>query len=308
MKKQSYFLVVVSAALLLSGCATSGSVVMSPSLLNGSKNCSYSAISGNEYKLSELTKQYPSNKFFFDASTDLGQLEKSSYADLVNGTFKVVDSGIMTAHDTLYASIYEPENITLNGVPYKKEKSLSTKLVTSSCTVFYLRGSETESNIRDSIVKSNGKAVDDNDVKTLIGDKTLSQVSFTATKKYDRFTKSSDIETEEFNGMLIRGLQDKDGRLVFTQLYTDLTFTGDWGNINAAIDEDGKMHEIKKINTDADCSGSYGCKLTETVGVLLTKDFLIKHKNGFDIKFIGSLSKIVSVPKPMISAYLSAIN
>ena len=65
-----------------------------------------------------------------------------------------------------------------------------------------------------------------------------------------------------------------------------------------------------KISTDTDCSYSdmLGCKLTETIGVTVSEEFLNKNRDGFELKVFGTKEKIVKVSSHMVESFLSGLN
>jgi len=292
----------------LSGCASNVMDAGEPEYLTGKNQCSYQSIQGNEYHVKNGI--FPATLFYFNQATSSGQYSKDGYSSLNTGGFKVITTGIQVDYmKTNESSPYRYEQMSINGEPYKKDGSLATKVVSSDCGIFYLNNSNLSQFIKGTITKGAGLPIDDTDLINVLLGKSLSKIDFSTSKTYDKFTKMTDVKTTSFNGFFIRGATDASGKLLFSQLYVDLKFMRDWGHISSGIDEEGTMRNVNKIHTDIDCSSGTigGCMLTETVGFELKKDFLERHKSGFDVKFMGAKQSIIHVPAGMISAYLSNI-
>lgn len=300
----------ISIVLAITGCASSGPVNLAK---NGT--CNFDAIQGESYRLSPAFSPYVTNNFFYDEKTEkIQQLDKTRYTSLVNNPFKILKTGITTAEDNQnrapYLESYRYDEVSFDGIPYKRDQTYSTQVITSSCDVFYLAGKTSKSSIESDILKTDGKKLSDSELKKFISPLALTAIDFDASTTHDNFKKISTIETPTFDDLLIRGaVNDKDNKILFIQLYANLTFFNDWGNIKLAYDTNGETHKVVSINTDANCASSnlFGCRLTETVGADLSKDFLVNHPDGFEIKFTGTQERIVKVPKMMVQSFLSAI-
>lgn len=305
----------VSIALAFTGCTSVGLPQNNPVNLTKHGTCNYATIQGTEYALAPQFKQYVTNHFFYDEKTEkYSQLSKDKYIDLVNNAFKISKLDVVTAEDIKnkapYLDAYRYEEVSFNGIPYKKDKTYSTQVITSNCSVFYLAGDTSKSSMQSNIIHKDGSQLSDDEIKSFISPLALHVVNFDAIKSHDNFKKLTKIETPSFDDLMIRGaLKDRDNKILFIQLYADLTFFNDWGHISQAYDTDGKTHEVVSINTNVDCSHSdmFGCRLTETVGADLNMKFLLNHPDGFEMKFSGSQERIVKVPKVMVQSFLAAI-
>ena len=107
----------------------------------------------------------------------------------------------------------------------------------------------------------------------------------------------------------IRGWVDKQSREVAYQLYIDASYSGDWQFYERAANDQAQDLEVKQISrTVGSCS--YGCRLTEILGVSLTEEVLVaKALTGFQIKVFGRSggSFILDVtPAQIQSALLTA--
>lgn len=306
---KSIKLISLSIALGLAGCSSFG-----PKNLSQNGICNYESVQSETYKLQPSFSEYVTNSFFYNENAEkIQQLDKSKYTSLVNSTFKILKTGVVTAEDlknrSSYLSQYRYDEVSFDGIPYKRDKAYSTEVITSNCDVFYLAGETTKGSIETEIIHSDGSKLSDSDMKKFISPLALETINFEATITHDNFKKITKIETPSYDDLLIRGaVDDKTHKLVFIQLYADLTFYNDWGNIKLAYDTDGDTHTVTSINTDANCANSnlFGCRLTETVGAELDRKFLEKHIDGFELKFSGSQERIVKIPKMMVQSFLNA--
>ena len=268
---------------------------------------------GPAYRLSDLQRQYVTNMFFFDPTKEkLGQLSKDRYASLVNGPFKVAETGIVTAEDIRARqpvfSQYRYFQEEYEGKLYRRDKTFSTRVVASDCSNFYLSGNSIKITLQSGILATDGSRLNDSQLLEVIGRQSLEPLGLTARIQYDRFEKRFKVATPVYNRILLRGSVDDSGKVVLVQLYADLIFNESWGFIRSALDTDGRSHEVTKISTNTDCSSRIvGCMLTETVGVTLDQSFLEGKRSGFEIKAFGTKEQIIKVPGPMVEAFLAGL-
>lgn len=278
-------------------------------------SCNYEGIKSNEYKLPDSVKKYVVLYFFIDPDKDRlssSQRSERKLSPLKENNFKVLETGLSTkAHDSFKRMKKFNEDVEISGKAYTLDKSLSTKLVTSTCDVFYTNLDHPFSNNYWSSVysKADGSPIKNEDLLEIMG-KALQPKDTSAKVTYDRFEKVVNITTNEFNNMLIRGSYNPvTKKNLFVQLYLDVTFLESWGNIKLAYDTDGVAHDVVAINHDADCSNRYlGCKMEETLGVTLSEDFLRKNKNGFELKLKGKQDKIISVSPDLVKSFLDGLD
>lgn len=281
------------------------------------KTCDYDQIKSNEYQLTDLSKQYVMTKFFIDPDKDMFarvQRDAKKYVNLKDSKFKVLESGVATKYNERLKTglkSYRFSDITIDGKAYVLDKSLSTKFVTPNCEVFYLN-LENPIDTRTwgaSFLKADNSPADTASLLEMVG-KSLQPKDTSATVTFDRFEKIVNIQTKEFNNMLLRGIYNPDSKKTsLVQLYLDATFIGNWGGIKLAYDTSGSTHEVVLINHDADCSNKYmGCRLKETLGVTLSEDFLRKNQNGFELKLKGKQDKIIMVSSDLVGSFLGGLN
>ncbi|MGF2878608.1 hypothetical protein VSN93_00685 [Acinetobacter johnsonii] len=281
------------------------------------KTCDYDQIKSNEYQLTDLSKQYVMTKFFIDPDKDMFarvQRDAKKYVNLKDSKFKVLESGVATKYNERLKTglkSYRFSDITIDGKAYVLDKSLSTKFVTPNCEVFYLN-LENPIDTRTwgaSFLKADNSPADTASLLEMVG-KSLQPKDTSATVTFDRFEKIVNIQTKEFNNMLLRGIYNPGSKKTsLVQLYLDATFIGNWGGIKLAYDTSGSTHEVVLINHDADCSNKYmGCKLKETLGVTLSEDFLRKNQNGFELKLKGKQDKIIMVSSDLVGSFLGGLN
>jgi len=280
------------------------------------KSCHFEKMPGKAYLISPEFKKYVSVYFFYDAEKEkVYQDDESRYVPLVAQMFKVVETGVITQEDTLsrqpYLSEHRYTEGDIKGIPYTIDKAFSTKLVTEDCSIFYLNGGATVKSLLFSVVAADGSSITEDDVLVLYGSEPLERKSMDTTIEYDRFEKQLKLSTPYYNDMLIRGsVNTKNQSVSYLQLYLNLVFLDKWGFISNAVDTNGVRHEVVKISTDTDCSYSdmLGCKLTETIGVTVSEEFLNKNRDGFELKVFGTKEKIVKVSSHMVESFLSGLN
>ncbi|RAZ02969.1 hypothetical protein C8322_13775 [Acinetobacter sp. SM1B] len=278
-------------------------------------SCNYEEIKSNEYKLTESSKKYVLLHFFIDPNKDRfasGQRSERKYAALRENNFKVLETGLTTkAHDSFKRLKQFNTDVEISGKAYTLDKSLTTKLITSTCDVFYVNLDQPydEKYWSSIYLKADGSPIKTEGLLEIIG-KSLQPKDTSANVTYDRFEKVVNIKTNEFNNMLLRGAYSPSSKKnLFVQLYLDATFLGDWGGIKLAYDTSGVAHEVVLISHNADCSNRYlGCKLEETLGVTLSEDFLKKNKNGFELKLKGKQDKIISVSSDLVKSFLDGLD
>lgn len=312
----------LGATTILVGCqATSspatyqGSNSSDSASTNNDQTCSFSELPGNEYRIAPEYRQYITNDFFYDPEVvEVYQLDKSKFSSLTNQNFKVLETGVVTAEDRQsrqsYLSPYRYNEVEIDGTPYMLDKSFSTKLVTEDCSIFYLGGSMLPGSLTSNIQLASGEPITSNDLLMIIGTEPLAKRQMKAKVTFDEFDRLYRIRTPAHDDMLLRGIyKPETNDLMLVQLYTNLLFFDDWGNISRAVDDSGTTRELTRIDTDIDCSSSelFGCRLTETVGVTLSEQFLIDNQDGFRVKFSGTQEKVIAVKPFMIQGFLAGV-
>lgn len=309
---------VLGAAILLAGCQATSSPATyqgNNSSTNNAQACGFSKLPGNEYRIAPEYRQFITNDFFYDPDVaEVYQLDKSKFSPLTSQSFKVLETGVVTAEDRqsrqAYLSPYRYNEVEIDGTPYMLDKSFSTKLVTEDCSIFYLGGSMLPKSLTSHIQMANGEPITSEDLLVLIGTEPLAKREMAAEVTFDEFDRLYRIRTPAHDGMILRGAyKPETDDLMLVQLYTNLLFFKDWGNISRAVDDTGTTREITRIDTDIDCSSSslVGCRLTETVGVTLSEQFLMDNQDGFRVKFSGTREKVVEVKPFMIQGFLAGV-
>lgn len=277
-------------------------------------NCSYAEVKSPSYVISERFKKYAAMNFFTEKetqSTQRASLDNSKLKGLLDTEFKVINTGVETTLQTYWVSgSNKYTDVSIGNELYVLDKSLSTKIITPNCDVFYMSSADAFSprSFNMGFKRSDGVEMSDSDYLVL-NEKNLNVKDIDAVVSYDHFEKLVNIKTKEFDGMLLRGSYNPTNKqVILTQLYLNTTFYGSWGNINVAYDLNGKSHEVVAIDHSADCSSrSTDCQLNETLGVTLSEDFLRNNQNGFELKLKGKQDKIVKVTPNMVHSYLNGI-
>ena len=273
----------------------------------------YESLEGKSFRIAESFKPYITNSFFFAPYKEEHFQPKGNYEYLKSQSFKVLETGVITAADSRSRrplfSEYRYFQEEIDGELYKRDKTYSTKVLTENNSVFYLSGRTDLESLLFSIVNADGSKIGNKDIFLLLGDKPFEKLILAANVEFDKFKKLYNVSTQFYNDLLIRGSVDaKSNQVISIQLYADLVFLGEWGNIDNAVDTDGISHEVTKISSDVDSSPILGSILTETIGISLNRAFLEKHRIGFEIKVYGSKEKIISVPGQLIESFLLGLD
>ncbi|HCA5312811.1 MULTISPECIES: hypothetical protein [Acinetobacter] len=284
------------------------------SIVYAGNDCGYSELTGTEYQITDQFKKYVTNSFdAFPKKNDYSQGSIRDYQSLNENSFKILNTGIRTLPSERYLqsflSSYRFRNIDLDGTAYNLDKSFNTEVITSDCKKFYLDPGLTLKDIEYQIKRTDGQPIGKKDYFDLLG-AAIEKKTIGVSSQYDKFEKRVEIKTEYFDKYLIRGYYDPSVKKVdFIQIYTDLTFIGDWGNISSSKDTDSQVHKVTRIDTNVDCKSKVlGCVLTETIGVDVTEQFLKNHKKGFEIKLMGKQSKVLSINGDVVTAFLEELN
>jgi hypothetical protein len=276
---------------------------------SGSK-CIYNEVDSKEFILTDLMKQYVTNDFFYDPGVEsLFQNNKNHYKALQSQNFKILETGLITADGISarksFLQKYRYDDVVLDGELYVLDNSFSTKIITEDCTIFYLSLKGNLKSLQSSILLANGSGISDADLFQILGKEALKKETLEASINYDRFEKVFKVRTPMFEEKFLRGAVSENSQdISYIQLYLDVLFLGEWGFINNAIDTDGNFHEVTKISSDVD-SHSFGTSLTETVGVTLYREFLEKHKDGFELKLVGKQERIINIYGTMVKSFWS---
>lgn len=287
-----------------------------PIFANAQNNCRYAEVGSPSYVIADKFKKYAAMSFFTQKesqTTKMASLDNNKLNGLIDSEFKVIDTGLETPMRTYWmggASQNRFADVSVGGGIYTLDKSLSTKIITPSCDVFFMASSDAfiPMSFNMGFKRLDGVEMSDSDYLILNG-KNLSIKNLDATVSYDRFENLVKIRTKEFDGMLLRGSYNPTSKnMILTQLYLDTTFYGSWGNIKVAYDEGGKTHEVVMIDYDADCSNKHtSCQLKETLGVNLSESYLRSNKGGFELKLKGKQDKYIKIEASMIQSYLNGI-
>lgn len=278
------------------------------------KQCNYNGLPGKEYKIADQHKKYLTNDFYkFPDKLKYEQYDASLLSELQYSNFKVTGSDVATKESSRYKSGSEymrfDEEI-VDRVPYWIDQSKPVQIVTPKCNYYYMDSGTRFSILQYTIQRSDGNEISKDDFFKILGN-AIFPAKIKASTAFDDFNKTLTIRTDSFNRVLIRGLVLKNQKnLSFAQVYTDLTFFGDWGFINSARDRNGNAHEVTRIDNDVDCKNTVGngCRITETVGIGVSEEFLRKNRQGFDLKLYGKKSVVIGVTGEMVKAFLGELD
>ncbi|MDA0125983.1 MULTISPECIES: hypothetical protein [Vibrio] len=267
--------------------------------------CVYESMPGAEFSYTGESKYF--SLYFED---DQGYLGRSNIGETLKGK-KFKFSGNLKPDHKAFNKY--PKVLNIQGKDYSFDSNVSTAVMFEGCsTALWFKGHVNYNALieKKGFEKTNASPFDANDLAYAYGTENVKEASYEPIITTDEFADSSTIKTEYQDRILLRTWSN--GKLTRTpkvfQVYADLLFLNDWGHIRTARTKDGKVHELTRIDTDVDCSGSFGCSLTETVGVTLPLSMLEKNPNGFEIKFYGTREQVVSISSYHVKTLLAGIS
>lgn len=261
----------------------------SPSL---NSSCGYENMPSSEFV-------YTGNEKYFSLyfESDRGYLGKSNLGkDLVGKKFKF--SG--NINQSSGAINKYPKIINIEGVDYEFDSNVKTAVMFEGCTsALWFKGHTNYQTIqgKEKFNKVDGTSFTVEDLAYAYGTTNVKPAVYEAIIETDEFADTATIRTKFQDRVLLRAWSNKKltKKPKDFQLYADLLFLNDWGNVKTARTKDGKAYTLTNINKDADCSRITGCALTETVGVVLPISLLENNKDGFQVKFYGTKQQVVNV-------------
>lgn len=275
--------------------------------------CQYQSLAQTEFKVAAGQGDWIKYYVLFDKGRkQTYQTPVTGYNSLLTQPFKVVGTDATTVETENDARVghYKFEDIELAGRLFKLNKSYYTKVMTQDCSVYYM--SMAPRDIKVALTRQEGSTLSNEDFKQFYGGTSLQAISSKATVNYDNFEKHYKVETPIFNDLLLRGTVLKEtGLEVALQVYTTVSFSGEWANLDRAFSEDGERLTLTRIASNPDCSGTQfnlPCRLDETVGVNVSREFLEKNRDGVELKLSGQDSTVIYVPGPLIISLLDGLN
>lgn len=145
-------------------------------------------------------------------------------------------------------------------------------------------------------------------------EKTPAEVAAAVQVDYDpRFdewpTFTGPLSSNGNGAVLLRGFGNGGPEDMAHQVYLTAS-AGDWRFINQLKVEDGETHAFTRINSDVGWCSAYGCRNTETVGALVSWDYLKTRINrGFSVRGGARQGSdvVVFLAPNYIQGYLQAI-
>lgn len=281
--------------------------------------CNYNALLGSEYKITDKIKVHILPNFMVNPKGDkYSQNNEKKYKSLQNNAFKVLSTDYVTNESSSYLKeipAYRKtkaneryREIVKNEKAYTLDRSFNIELLTSDCAKYYYIPDNVESSFDSYFIKTDGSANTAQDFITFLG-KSLQPATVKSNVKYDDFDKRYEIKTDFFNDQMIRGYSEtKKGELSAVQIYTELTFLGEWAFIDSAKDRKGVSHTVVSIDRKPDCSNKYLCKMKETIAINVDESFLRQNTDGFELKLSGKQSKVVFISAELVKAFLNEVD
>ncbi|MGF1694011.1 hypothetical protein [Photobacterium kagoshimensis] len=296
--------IMAACVISFSGCMTTTQGIESTSGIINNK-CSYDNLNSNEFVYTGDPKYF---SIYFES--DRGYLGKSNIGEQLQGK-KFKFSGINKPNDKIFNKYTKIMNI--NGIDYQFDSNVKTAVMFEDCiSALWFKGHVNYNEIKElkSFKKINGSSFSENDLAFTYGINNVKRAKHEALIDIDDFANTATIKTKYQDGILLRAWSNNKltQKPKDFQLYVDLKFSGDWGHVKTARTKDGTIYNLTKIDTNADCSGTFGCILTETVGVTLPISLLKTNQNGFDVKFYGTKNKVITVSSYHIKSLNNGIS
>lgn len=299
-------------------------VISSFSSIAFADECYYSDTEGVEYRVSDGKAKYIRNDFqaFPDIDGfDTKQRDLSSYDSLIKMPFKVTKTDARTADSLKYLGFLSKHrfgDVVVDNKAYITDAYYNIQITTSDCKKFYYDPSRKSlKSLQYDFIRTDGKTITSKNYFDFLG-KAVREAEIKTTSEYDKFEKKTLLKTDYFDRYLIRGMFDQTNKKSsFIQIYLDTTVLTkalaeerSWNNISVAKDTDGNSHQVVQISRKPDCSDTklFGCTLHETIGIDVSEQFLRKHKDGFELKMIGSNTFVKEINGDVVKSFLDEID
>lgn len=299
-------------------------VISGSSSIAFADECYYSDTAGIEYNVSDKSGRYITLDFqaFPDIDRfDSKQRDLKSYDSLINLPFKVTKTDATTLDSMKYAGFLSKHrlgDVVVDNKAYITDAFYNIQVTTSDCERFYYNPSRKDlHSLQYNFIRTDGKPITSQNYFDFLGS-AVRKADIKTTSEYDKFEKKTLLKTDYFNQYLIRGMFDQTNKKSSViQIYLDTTVLTkalaeerSWNNISVAKDTDGNSHQVVQISRKPDCSNTklFGCTLYETIGIDVSEQFLRKHKDGFELKMIGSNTFVKEINGDVIKSFLGEID
>lgn len=299
-------------------------LILDSSSIAFADECYYSDTPGVEYNVSDKGARYITQNFqaFPDLDKfDPKQRDLKSYDSLVNLPFKVTKTNATTLDSMKYAgflSKYRLGDVVVDNKAYITDAFYNIQVTTADCKRFYYDPSRKKlESLQYDFIRTDGKTITSKNYFDFLG-KAVTKANIKTSSEYDKFEKKTLLKSDYFDRYLLRGMFDQTNKkssviriyLDTTVLTKALAEERSWNNINIAKDTDGNSHQVVQISRKPDCSVTklWGCTLYETIGIDVSEQFLRKHKDGFELKMIGSNTFVKEINGDVVKSFLEEID
>lgn len=300
-------LIVSICILFFAGCSSTNEAPYRDDIHTSINNrCPYKEMPSSEFVYTGSQNHFSS---FFASDSELSSEVNAISSDFYDKKFKF--SG--NTREKKYKGDPYPQVRKLDGGYYAFASNVQTAVMFEDCKIaLWFKGHTNYDDLIDGkhFEKVNGSEFSKEDLFYAYGTTNVKVASLEPKIEIDEFSNSSTISTDFLNRVLLRTWSDAQQikKPEKFQVYANLIFLSDWGHVRSARTKDGKLRNITKIATDADCSNTYtGCVLTETVGVTLPISVLRDNKDGFEIKFYGTKNQVVKINSYQVMTLLNWI-
>lgn len=270
-------------------------------------DCNYESISSPEFKFSDVSFPWLEEKILYTTKLEpYRQDSKKAITPLLGKKFKAIDTFVNVG---MYPASLVTNDFMIDDTPYGVFDMYYSKIITSSCDVFYI-GNIPLVDAMIAIQNKNEMPISKEEYLSLMGASVIPLSGINV--KYDDFEKMYRIQSMKYKGGLIRAAySERANRTVMLQYYTTVSGT-DSPRIRTALDSDGKSYDVTLIDLDTSCTGaSYtgGCRVSETIGVNITEGLLRKSaQKGLRLKLKGRVDRMAEVPPKTIQNFLKELN
>ena len=275
--------------------------------------CGYESIKSSEFLLKEsdyitgflARSNKPGETDVLKSSKEKAEL----YSSVINGKFKFLGETFTSKYSSY--KVGDVWTLDIEGETYQFSKVVTkSKIVTEDCKVFYF----TDGLVHNYVKSTTGTPM------TLVNYKDIfagPHYNFEKKKveqaeiSEDKFTKTIKITGTKDGAVRFRAFGSTETGKLYkntVQLYMIVASTEGWYHIKRAYDEDSNTYKTSKITTDVDCSvRALGCVTSEHIGIDVPVEYLRAKQDGFEVKVIGTKSRVLKIKSYQVRQILEAI-
>ena len=304
-------LILLSILIMLNGCVASNKLPVSTehvsSQKNSQKNCEFDLVDEPSFKLSNNTTNISLNVRSTPDKRNYDMIRnKSTQNFLVGKMIKVVSFVPDTSITSLFVDKYR-----LFSARGKKHIYATGffKAITEDCNIVYFEAKDIFEDYTDLLTKASSQPLDGEDKLILAKHFEGIVAGLQVTVAQDEFEGNKWVSTPNINDSFLRALIDlSTNQLNFIQIYATTEHYSDWAHLDRAKDRQQNSFPLVQIDTDVDCSSVVGCTMYESVGIIISQEYLASHSDGIEIQATGRKGKsMIHIPSKSITLMLDAL-